>query len=240
MSEETIQIRRYPNRRFYDRQSRQYINLSDIEALVKAGKTVEVRDSKTGEDLTRSILTQIILERHPERMSLFPVALLHHLLRANDAVTEFFRDSMRQSMEVFERLKGPLGPLGPMGPIMPPPASPLSAFRPPLDWMEALFKGYLDRAMARTPAPAGGAAGDQPDPPPDPDPADAPPEDPSSMPSPDPVADRIAHLEARLGQLEADAAQRARADDQKARAADAALIERLERRIKELEGGRER
>src|SRR5262245_48844890 len=64
---EPVLITRYPNRRLYDRSQTRYVTLPEIAELVRKGRTVTVRDSKTGEDLTRSILTQIILEHHPER-----------------------------------------------------------------------------------------------------------------------------------------------------------------------------
>ena len=88
---EVVSIKRYPNRRLYDRQARRYITLQDLEDLVLGGKKIEVRDSRTGDDLTRSILTQILLERHPEKMEMFPVAMLHGILQANDLVLDFLR-----------------------------------------------------------------------------------------------------------------------------------------------------
>ena len=109
---EVVSIKRYPNRRLYDRQSRRYITLQDLEALVVEGKKIEVRDSKTGEDLTRAILTQILLERHPEKMEMFPVAMLHGILQANDMVLEFFRTYLRQSLAVLEQMQQPT-PLAP-------------------------------------------------------------------------------------------------------------------------------
>ena len=93
-----IRIKRYPNRRFYDRTKRKYITLQDIEDLVCQGHTLDVRDSKSDEDLTRVVLTQILLERHPERMDMFPIAFLHLMLRANDLALEFLRVFMRLSL----------------------------------------------------------------------------------------------------------------------------------------------
>ena len=109
---EVVSIKRYPNRRLYDRQARRYITLQDLEALVLQGKKIEVRDSKTGEDLTRAILTQILLERHPEKMEMFPVAMLHGILQANDMVLEFFRTYLRQSLAILEQMQQPT-PLAP-------------------------------------------------------------------------------------------------------------------------------
>jgi polyhydroxyalkanoate synthesis repressor PhaR len=105
MNTDTIPIKRYPNRRFYDRRSRKYVTLQEIEHMVQQGHTIDVRDSKTDEDLTRVILTQIILERHPKRMDIFPIAMLHNLLRANDLVMEMLFNSMRQSLATIEGLQ---------------------------------------------------------------------------------------------------------------------------------------
>jgi polyhydroxyalkanoate synthesis repressor PhaR len=108
MSTEPIQIRRYPNRRFYDRSRSCYITLDDLENLVLEGRTIEVQDSRTGEDLTRQILTQILLERHPEKIELFPAALLQGVLRANDLALDFWGAYLRQALLVLEGLQRPL------------------------------------------------------------------------------------------------------------------------------------
>src|SRR5215469_10884894 len=108
MSTEPIQIRRYPNRRFYDRSRSCYITLGDIEDLVLEGRSIVVQDSRTGEDLTRQILTQILLERHPEKIELFPAALLQGLLRANDLALDFWGTYLRQALSVLEGLQRPL------------------------------------------------------------------------------------------------------------------------------------
>ncbi len=104
MDTASIKIRRYPNRRFYDRSQRCYVTLGDIEQLVREGKTVEVRESRTNVDITRQILTQILLERHPDKMECFPPAMMHGLLRANDLATELWRAYLRRSMQAFEGL----------------------------------------------------------------------------------------------------------------------------------------
>ncbi len=125
---EVVSIKRYPNRRLYDRQARRYITLQDLEDLVLGGKQIEVRESRTGEDLTRSILTQILLERHPEKMELFPVAMLHGILRANDLVLDFLRSYMRQSLAILEQMQQPTR---------------LAPFLAPMDWMRAMIPPTL-------------------------------------------------------------------------------------------------
>ncbi len=105
MSNGRIQIRRYPNRRYYAHHASKYVSLQDIEELIQAGKKVEIRDSQTDEDLTRSVLTQMIVKQRPEKMSLFPTDMLHFILRSNDAMSDFLRDYFRQSLTYLDYLQ---------------------------------------------------------------------------------------------------------------------------------------
>lgn len=100
-----IQIKRYPNRRYYARHTSQYVSLREIEALVQSDETVEIRDSQSGEDLTRAVLTQIIMERQPEKMSLFPADMLHCIVRSNDAMSGFLRDYFHHSLTYLNYLQ---------------------------------------------------------------------------------------------------------------------------------------
>jgi polyhydroxyalkanoate synthesis repressor PhaR len=104
MSDSRVQIKRYPNRRYYARHLSKYVSLQEIEEMIQQGETVEIRDSQTGEDLTRTVLTQIIAERHPEKMELFPTDMLHFILRSNDAMSGFLRDYFRHSLTYLEYL----------------------------------------------------------------------------------------------------------------------------------------
>jgi polyhydroxyalkanoate synthesis repressor PhaR len=110
MTPDPIQIRRYPNRRFYDRSRRCYVTFADIEELVLQGRTIEVRDSRTDEDLTPQILTHILLTRHPEKIDLLPVALLQGMLRANDLAAEFWRAYLRYAVLAMEGWQKSISP----------------------------------------------------------------------------------------------------------------------------------
>jgi polyhydroxyalkanoate synthesis repressor PhaR len=121
-----VRITRYPNRRLYDRSRGRYVTLPEVADLVHEGKDVAVQDSKTGQDLTRAVLTQILLDHYPERMELFPVAVLHHLIRANDLALGFFREYLRQSLAYLnawqQAAAAPLGtPLGWLSALLPGP-----------------------------------------------------------------------------------------------------------------------
>ena len=104
MRQPPIQITRYPNRRFYARSESKYVSLQGIEDLVRGGQNVEIHDSQTDEDLTRAVLTRIIMDRQPEKMRLFPVDMLHCIVRANEMTTDFLRDYFRHALPYLEYL----------------------------------------------------------------------------------------------------------------------------------------
>lgn len=74
-------IKKYPNRRLYDTQTSSYITLSEVKALVMQREPFEVRDVKTAEDITRSILLQIILEEEANGSPIFSASVLESLIR---------------------------------------------------------------------------------------------------------------------------------------------------------------
>jgi len=127
-----VPIKRYPNRRFYDRKSSRYVTLQDIEELVRGGQTIEVRDSRSDEDLTRVVLTQILLERQPERMEMFPIPLLHTILRANELSLEVLRVFMKLSMATLESFQAPRT---------------LSPFASPFEWMRMFLPGFTSPSL---------------------------------------------------------------------------------------------
>jgi polyhydroxyalkanoate synthesis repressor PhaR len=74
-------IKKYPNRRLYDTQTSTYVTLAEIKKLVMAASPMVVLDAKTGEDLTRSILLQIILEEESAGVPMFSEAVLSNIIR---------------------------------------------------------------------------------------------------------------------------------------------------------------
>jgi polyhydroxyalkanoate synthesis repressor PhaR len=84
-----ITIKKYANRRLYNTSSSAYVTLADLAKMVKAGDDFIVYDAKTSEDITRSVLTQIIFEQEGiEGQSLLPTTFLRQLIR-------FYGDSMQ-------------------------------------------------------------------------------------------------------------------------------------------------
>ena len=74
-------LKKYPNRRLYDTQTSSYITLADVKRMVLDGETFEVRDAKTSDDLTRSILLQIILEEETGGVPMFTTQALAQIIR---------------------------------------------------------------------------------------------------------------------------------------------------------------
>ena len=93
-SSELIQIKKYPNRRYYDATNSRHVTLQEVHELVVSGRDVCVSDSHNGEDITNLVLTQILLEQDEPKLDLFPSTLLHLMIRSN-------RKVLRSSMERF-------------------------------------------------------------------------------------------------------------------------------------------
>src|SRR4029079_12532628 len=88
-SDQPITIKKYANRRLYNTGTSTYVTLEDLASMVKAGEDFLVHDAKTGEDITRQVLAQIILQQeNKEGQSPLPIAFLRQLIR-------FYGDSMQ-------------------------------------------------------------------------------------------------------------------------------------------------
>jgi polyhydroxyalkanoate synthesis repressor PhaR len=92
-------IKRYNNRKLYDTESSEYVSLSDIAELVRAGETVEVIDNASGDDLTAQTLTQIILEEGKNGHQVIPSDLLHQLLRRSEEMVDTGIDQIRSTVD---------------------------------------------------------------------------------------------------------------------------------------------
>ena len=83
-----LAIKKYANRRLYNTATSSYVTLDDLCQMVKEGTDFVVYDAKTGEDLTRSVLTQIIVEEESKGQNLLPISFLRHLI-------SFYGDSLQ-------------------------------------------------------------------------------------------------------------------------------------------------
>jgi polyhydroxyalkanoate synthesis repressor PhaR len=99
---DTIRIKRYPNRRFYAGQLGKFLSLAEIEKMIRDGANVEIVDSASGEDIARVILIQLLTDQHPDKIALFPTPMLHAILRANNIMYSFLRDYFRNSLAYLE------------------------------------------------------------------------------------------------------------------------------------------
>ncbi len=99
-------LKKYPNRRLYDTRSSSYITLADVKQMVLGGETFEVRDAKTGEDLTRSILLQIILEEESGGMPMFTAQTLSQIIRFyGHAMQGVMGTMLEKNMSAFAELQ---------------------------------------------------------------------------------------------------------------------------------------
>ena len=95
-------IKKYPNRRLYDTEISSYITLEEVRQLVLDGEIFEVRDAKTNDDLTRSVLLQIIAEHEQLGQPMFSVPLLTQIIRFyGDALQGLIGPYLERSMQVF-------------------------------------------------------------------------------------------------------------------------------------------
>src|SRR5437016_13893473 len=99
-------IKKYGNRRLYDTAGSRYVNLDDIAAFIREGKDVQVLDAKTGQDLTRVTLTQIITEDAKDKPTGLPLELLRQLIMASDEVRqEFLMWYLKSAFDTFQKLQ---------------------------------------------------------------------------------------------------------------------------------------
>ena len=99
---ETLVIKRYASRRLYNPESSDYVTLKDIAKLIRDGRDVSIVDLKTGEDLTRQYLIQIIAEQESQGGGVLPVNLLTEAVRSyNDQAYNVFPKFLESSLDAF-------------------------------------------------------------------------------------------------------------------------------------------
>jgi polyhydroxyalkanoate synthesis repressor PhaR len=102
----TVVIKKYGNRRLYDTLGSCYVNLDDIAAMIREGKPVQVVDAKTGEDLTRVTLAQIITEDAKETPAGLPLELLRQLIVASDRTgREFIMWYLKSAFDTYQTVQ---------------------------------------------------------------------------------------------------------------------------------------
>ncbi len=102
-------IKKYPNRRLYDTDTSSYITLVEVKQLVLDSQPFVVRDAKTGEDLTRSILLQIILEEEAAGAPMFTEAALANMIRFyGNAMQGFMGNYLEKNVQAFTDMQAKL------------------------------------------------------------------------------------------------------------------------------------
>jgi polyhydroxyalkanoate synthesis repressor PhaR len=102
----SIVIKKYGNRRLYDTSGSRYINLDEIASMIRQGSQVQVVDAKTGEDLTRVTLTQIITEDARDKPTGLPLELLRQLIVASDqARQEFIMWYLQSAFDTYQKVQ---------------------------------------------------------------------------------------------------------------------------------------
>jgi polyhydroxyalkanoate synthesis repressor PhaR len=95
-------IKKYPNRRLYDTETSTYITLADVKQLVLGGEPFTVVDAKTSEDLTRSILLQIILDEESSGAPMFSADMLSQVIRTyGNAMQGMMGDYLEKNIKAF-------------------------------------------------------------------------------------------------------------------------------------------
>lgn len=106
MAEQVRVIKKYPNRRLYDTRTSAYITLADVKALVLKHQDFQVVDARSGEDLTRSILLQIILEEEAAGVPMFSIDALAQMIRFHgSAMQGVMGKCLENSLKAFSEMQ---------------------------------------------------------------------------------------------------------------------------------------
>ena len=99
-----VTIKKYANRRLYDTESSTYITLDRLAQMVREGREFEVVDAKTGEDITRQVLTQIIVDEEARGATMLPINFLKQLIGLyGNSMQNFVPQYLEAAMDAFQR-----------------------------------------------------------------------------------------------------------------------------------------
>lgn len=102
--DDTVIIKKYANRRLYNTESSTYITLEHLAGMVRNKRDFKVVDAKTGEDITHSVLTQIIMEEEARGSTMLPVNFLRQLISMyGDSMQSMVPQYLEASLEAFQR-----------------------------------------------------------------------------------------------------------------------------------------
>src|SRR4051812_6368152 len=103
-SSDKVTIKKYANRRLYDTESSAYITLDRLAQMVREGREFEVVDAKTGEDITRTVLTQIIVDEEARGATMLPLNFLKQIIGLyGNSMQNFVPEYLEAAMDAFQR-----------------------------------------------------------------------------------------------------------------------------------------
>jgi polyhydroxyalkanoate synthesis repressor PhaR len=150
-----LDIKKYPNRRYYDATHSRHLTLEEIRSLVQQGYDLRVTDARTSNDITAQVLTQIILELDTAKIDSLPVPLLMRLIRMNDQlIKDFIEKYFNQALRSFTDYQQQLEEQVRRAHGLPPLFSPIAA------WTKAMLDPFAAAFRAPPmpePPPAAGA-----------------------------------------------------------------------------------
>jgi len=116
MERTPVVIKKYENRRLYDTTNSRYVNLEEVAQMVQEGRDVQVLDAATGDDLTRLVLTQIVVEQAKTPGSAFPLDILRQMVAATNRAGQEAALSYAKAMfdlyqNAYRSIPSPLNPL---------------------------------------------------------------------------------------------------------------------------------
>jgi polyhydroxyalkanoate synthesis repressor PhaR len=128
MERRPVIIKKYENRRLYDTTNSRYVNLDEVAQMVQEGREVQVLDASTGDDLTRLVLTQIVVEQAKTPGSAFPLDILRQMVAATnragqEAALTYAKAMFDLYQNAYRSMPSPLNPFG----FMPGPGVPRQA-----------------------------------------------------------------------------------------------------------------
>ena len=155
---EKIVIKKYANRRLYNTAKSSYVTLDDLSKMVRAGQDFSVYDAKSGDDITRSVLTQIIFEEEAKGQSMLPTNFLRQIIGLyGDALQGVVPSYLEASMETFaqnqERMRQSFGGA-------PAAANLESLARGNMEWFEQAMRMFSPFGAAAGGVAPGAAPGD--------------------------------------------------------------------------------
>ena len=169
---EPITIKKYANRRLYNTETSSYVTLDHLARMVKEGKNFVVRDAKSGNDITRTVLTHIIVEEESKGQNLLPITFLRHLISFyGDSLQSLVPQYLDYSMQSFARnqeqmrdyMSSTVGDASPLGQFEEMGKQNMAIFENTVNMLSSMYGGATNGpAAAKADPPAGtGGKGDQ-------------------------------------------------------------------------------